>query len=258
MNITANIETIGVKEAAEFLQFNTCNRPLSRRVVEHLSNEMLQGRWKFNGETIVFDSEGVLRNGQHRLNAILKARWRAQFLVVRGINPNAFSTMDCGKTRNGQDALALLGHQNAKVKANALVWIDRYYNNLVQTKAAHAKASPSKVVELSEKYHDFTVTEKGRSLGVQTIYNVCRHIFSVLDSEIAEDFLEKVEIGENINSSSPEYLLRNRLIANKGSVSKLNNTYILAIFIKAWNSRRVGKPIKCLKFSEGEEFPTAI
>lgn len=76
MNITAKIEVIGVKEAADYLQYNTNNRPIRQSHVDHLADEMLSGRWKFNGESIIFDDQGVLRNGQHRLTAILKARWR--------------------------------------------------------------------------------------------------------------------------------------------------------------------------------------
>lgn len=261
MNITAKIEVIGVKEAADYLQYNTNNRPIRQSHVDHLADEMLSGRWKFNGESIVFDNQGVLRNGQHRLTAILKARWREAFLVVRGIDPSAFSTMDCGRSRSGQDALSLLGHQNARVKANVIVWVEKYYNNRINTTSkwgSEKRTSPSKVVELASKYNNLVVCEKGRSLGVQTIFNVCKYIFTALDYEMAEDFLQKVETGENLTADDQEYLLRNRLIANRTSRSKLNNNYILALFIKAWNNKRSGRVVKCLKVSEGEDFPTAI
>jgi hypothetical protein len=262
MDITANIEVIGVKEAADYLQFNINNRPIKQSHVEHLVDEMLSGRWKFNGESIVFDNQGVLRNGQHRLTAILKARWREAFLVVRGIDPSAFSTMDCGRARSGQDALSLLGHQNAKVKANVIVWLEQYYNNTLRAQSTQwgskTKTSPSKVVELSSKYKNLYICDNGRSLGVQTITNVCKYIFSTLDHEMASDFLQKVETGENLTANDQEYLLRNRLIANRTSRARLSNKYILALFIKAWNNKRGGRVVKCLKVQEGEEFPTAI
>lgn len=261
MNITADIEVIGVKEASDYLQYNTNNRPIRNSHVDHLADEMLSGRWKFNGESIVFDNQGVLRNGQHRLTAILKARWRESFLVVRGIDPSAFSTMDCGRARSGQDALSLLGHQNARVRVNVIIWVEKYYNNTLRTSKTWGdskRTSPSRVVELARKYDDIVICNRGKNLGVQTVFNVCKYIFGKLDYEMAEEFLLKVETGENLAADDQEYLLRNRLISNRTSKSKLNNNYILALFIKAWNNKRSGKVVKCLKFSEGEDFPAAI
>lgn len=46
---------------------------------------MKTGRWVLNGETICFDSNGVLRDGHHRLLAIIESGVTIEVLVVRGV-----------------------------------------------------------------------------------------------------------------------------------------------------------------------------
>ena len=63
------------KIAKELLKLNKGNyRPKHDGAVTKYSKDMLAGLWKKNGEAIVISGEdGILRNGQHRLNAIIKS-----------------------------------------------------------------------------------------------------------------------------------------------------------------------------------------
>jgi hypothetical protein len=261
---TAVFEYINPETAIEYLTKNTSNRPIQQHHIRHLCEEMINGRWKFNGDTIVFDWNGVLRQGQHRLSALIKIGFTSKFLVVRGVDPTAFSTMDCGKQRSGSDALALIGETNTKTKASVLVWIDKYYSNgLNGSSAGKIKISPTWVLELNDKYSDYVGKwHHQKHLGCSSIINAAGYIFSKISNSEAEDFISKVLSGENLISSDPEYLLRNRLLNNLSSKAKLSNRYIFALFIKAWNARRAGVGLKNLRFREEghnvEDFPRAI
>ena len=59
--------------ASKWLQKNSCNRPLSQNTVYRYADAILSGEWKLNGDTIRFDSNGTLIDGQHRLHACVKA-----------------------------------------------------------------------------------------------------------------------------------------------------------------------------------------
>jgi len=60
--------------AKEFLKLNVRNyRPVMRPVVDKYSKDIKQGLWQKNGEAIVISKDGILRNGQHRLNGIIKS-----------------------------------------------------------------------------------------------------------------------------------------------------------------------------------------
>jgi hypothetical protein len=263
--LTASFEDISPRQAELYLKKNTHNRPLQEHHVKFLASEMLNDRWKFNGDTIVFCNNDILRQGQHRLSAIIKTGCTQKFIVVRGIEPDAFSTMDCGKTRNGSDALALIGEKNTKAKSAILVWIDKYYNGSIfnlNRSGVNKKISPSYILELNAIYSDLELLNKdARNLGCMAIINASQYIFSKLSKSDCEHFFHKILTGENILNTDPEMLLRNRLIQNQISKAKLSNKYIFALFIKTWNARRSGIPLKSLRYKEegnSETFPTAI
>lgn len=73
---------------------------------------MKTGRWVLNGETICFDSNGVLRDGHHRLLAIIESGVTIEVLVVRGVDPAAWYTYDQGKSRSGGDIFQIAGVTN--------------------------------------------------------------------------------------------------------------------------------------------------
>lgn len=52
---------------------NMRNRPLTMSSVAALMQEMLKGRWRLNGETIILGTDGTLLNGQHTLCALVLA-----------------------------------------------------------------------------------------------------------------------------------------------------------------------------------------
>lgn len=56
---------------------------------------------------IAFDKNGILRDGQHRLTAIVDEGRDAKMVVTFGIAPEAFSVMDTGSRRTASDVLEI-------------------------------------------------------------------------------------------------------------------------------------------------------
>lgn len=83
------VEKIGPKKAKEYMKKNVNNprgtNSLSRSHVERLADDMKAGLWQNNGEAIVFDEDGFLKNGQHRLAAIIKSGVTIEVAVIRGV-----------------------------------------------------------------------------------------------------------------------------------------------------------------------------
>lgn len=80
------IEDISPKKAREYLKKNTNNyRKLHRSVVKAYAEEMAAGRWETNGVPIIFSKDGVLKDGQHRLMAIIMSGKTIKMAVARGI-----------------------------------------------------------------------------------------------------------------------------------------------------------------------------
>lgn len=72
--------------AQEMLEYNNCNRPLSRSTVAKYAGMMKQGEWYLSHQSIAFteDDQGqlVLVDGQHRLAAVIQSGEPVKFSVI--------------------------------------------------------------------------------------------------------------------------------------------------------------------------------
>lgn len=102
---------------------NSKNRPLDEAHVRKLAQDLLNGHWRFNGETIVIGDRGQVLSGQHRLLALILAvrLWKAdahyrevwpeepvlRSLVVYGVSEDkeVTRTLDNVKTRTLADVI---------------------------------------------------------------------------------------------------------------------------------------------------------
>ncbi len=104
---------------------NPTNRPFRRNLALDYANEMLRGKWAFNGEPIIIDRFGRIQSGQHRLAGVIFADqmrkadlekwgdygWKdgvyIECVVVAGISekPEIVDTIDIGQKRSLGDVL---------------------------------------------------------------------------------------------------------------------------------------------------------
>lgn len=107
------LETITPEMAREYLKHNTKNRKIRQQHCLNMVRDMQSGDWQMNGESIKFNCDGQLLDGQHRLTAITKAERPVQMLVVRGIDRDSVKTIDAGAKRTAGDALTFHGAKSA-------------------------------------------------------------------------------------------------------------------------------------------------
>jgi hypothetical protein len=132
--ITTTIETIDAETAKHYLRMmNDNNRNLDDGYVGELMAIQKQGKWKVNGDSIRFDTNNELRDGQHRLRMVERTGNPIQVVVVRGIEPDAFMTMDCGKRRTFADTLEIHRWKYARQLAATTNWVWKYLTiNLIK------------------------------------------------------------------------------------------------------------------------------
>ena len=126
--------TVQPKEDGETLTFdgaskpvkcvnNTTNRPFVSSWADTLAQEILRGRWRANGETIIIGKRGAVLSGQHRLIALIRAveLWNADrdkypfwkteptidTVLSTGVEEEdvVVNTIDTGKTRSLSDVI---------------------------------------------------------------------------------------------------------------------------------------------------------
>jgi len=261
----AEIKTIYPQQAQQLLKLNTRNRPLAKRHVNLLADEMRSGNWKLNGETITL-SDDTLLDGQHRLAACVLSNTPFQSFVVEGADRSCFDTIDVGKKRTNADTLHVKGEKNYVTLAASLRLIDAYYN---ETGLAEPKGQLSniRIQELLNKHPNVRKSVARFShpscKTLVPLSHVCayHYIFSLIHSALADEFMDKVVTGVNLDKDDPVGVLRNKLIVTRLNNSQTNPRVLRAYLIKTWNAVREGRTIKHMCWrterNPNEKFPRA-
>jgi len=95
--------------AKAMLKTSPGNRKLSQPTVLEYAEAMRRGQWHQNGNVLKFDTEGRLRDGHHRLNALVLADRTVTMDVAIGIEESALYSIDCGRVRRLSDFLRMFG-----------------------------------------------------------------------------------------------------------------------------------------------------
>jgi len=101
--------------ALAMLSLNISNRRVGRSWVQRLKGIIEDGRFKLTHQAGAFDTNGYLRDGQHRLLAVAETGIAIDMPFAFGVSPHAFPAMDVGVRRRGAQFLELEGVKNANL-----------------------------------------------------------------------------------------------------------------------------------------------
>lgn len=149
MNNNVNFKTCLVtpEMAAEMLRHaNPENRSISSKRVAEYANAMKSGRWQNNAECIQFREDGMLINGHHRLEAVIKANVPVEMSIATGL-PDDVTLFDKGRPRSSRDTLTLCG---INLPAKAISAVKQLYTEANEGK----KATDDILIEYCERYGD--------------------------------------------------------------------------------------------------------
>ncbi len=244
------LKTITPAVAQELLALNVKNRAVNRLHVDSLAKEMKNGRWKVNGDTICLNGSRLI-DGQHRLHAVVVSGITIQSFVVTDLPSDVFDTKDVGKRRSPGDTLSVAGHLHSHRLASQVALIDAYCTSRADKQVHYSNTEiEALVAKYPEAAESIQTKVSGKSLIPPSVLDACHYLFSRKDANQADEFVQKVVKGAGLDEGSPFYVLRERLVANSLSKSKLSRPYIMALCIKAWNAARAGKTMRYLRWRE--------
>lgn len=93
------VMTVTPDQASKWLEINDNPRPISKRHVDNFSNKLRQGTFVLTHQGIAFDTNNKLRDGQHRLTAIVVTGISAKMTVTFGIEDISVKSIDRGMRR---------------------------------------------------------------------------------------------------------------------------------------------------------------
>lgn len=253
--------------ATLYLSKNTNNRKKRDSIVSRYANEMLNGRWKNEtGELIKISKTGVLLDGQHRLYAIQKANIEIEMYVAFDLEDSIFDVIDVGAKRSNSDIFKIHGAlyssqipaminvgcklDNGTISTNRNFMTSQELLNIF-------KEDEQKYLSIAKR-SNYLYNKFAKVLPCAFIGGLIIH-FNKISTVDCENFFDELCSGQNVTNNSI-YLLRNKLIENRTSVKKMDNSYIFALIIKTWNFYRTNTQVNVLKYSKDIErnFPVAI
>jgi hypothetical protein len=246
--------------------FNDANRPVSPVNVNNLYKEMINGKWLDNGETITFNEDGDMTNGQHRFMALIKANISVSFTIVSGFGKDSFATIDNGRKRTSSDVLAHDGVSSAKNTAALCKFIFGFKQGRY---SAHRNVSARTLgnTSIGDYYNSLNDVElhssvlfganyskKSNGIITPTVLGGMLYLFNEVDREKSYDFLSRLCTGDNLVNGSPILALRNKLIK-----AKIDKTYhltgetLIKNIVYCWEKFINGETVKVIKLPENYE-----
>ena len=182
--------------AEKWLEKNDQNqRHVISAHVRRLAEDMKSGKWEQNGETIKFDTEGNLLDGQHRLLACIEAGVSFTSIVVTGIQNAARMTIDVGTQRTPKDVLRFGGHKEIGLPHVTTI-SPFYWGGRTGMKEAY-RLSPLKQAEIYKKNKpaiDFAAEiAKGERQQLRAV--IARAYENNVDPEMLKRFADIIQNG---------------------------------------------------------------
>ena len=243
-------ERVTVKMAKEFLDSRRENqRAISQRHLAELTDAILFGRWIPNGESIKFDVDGYMIDGQHRCAAGIKAGKTFISDIVYGLPKEAYYTIDQkGKRRSSSDVLRMNGETNTTTLAAALAYNIAYEKGFIikSGKCLWVSHDAQQICnELAcnpEMRASVQVGRKCYSVMSPGPLSFLHYRFAKKDAVLADSFFCQLETGENLTKTDPVLHIRKVLLEDKiQNKAKLPIGEKIAYIIKGWNISRNGK-----------------
>lgn len=241
------------KLAAAMLERNTRNRPKRDRDVDDWSGEQSAGRWLTTHQGIGFDRNGVLVDGQHRLEAIIDSGVEVRMPVAVGLDPAVFDVIDTGRKRSTQDALALLGEGRTTLMASIMRLGYLYDNDMtelgiryrVQTAALmdYVKGREELIRAAAEFAGKIRAAKTMVGSAAGTAHYLLHRDLPKRAHRMVDAFLEATLDGVGLTRDDACYVLR-RVCGNTNN--RRDAITHLALVLKAWSQYSQGRKVTTL------------
>lgn len=250
--------------AAKYLERNRLpNRHLKESHVAILAREMREHRWQCNGEALIFDVEGNILDGQHRLRAIVQSGVTIDSYIVHGMSPDVMPTLDRGSLRSIGDLLGMRGESNRTQLGAALTWLwfaqhgglQAYHTPLLRPTLGELEAVLAQHPTIRASCAPANLC---RALLIPGLGTALHYLFAQKDAAMAQTFFGTLASGENLRKTDGLYHLRERLTRNRVDKRKLPSVEIAALTIKAWNAFRTGTAVRAFRWRRDGEAPEAF
>lgn len=259
------IVTITPADAALLLMRNHNNRSKKLARIEDWSRQMREGKWRLTNQGIGVDRNGVLVDGQNRLEAVIRANVPVTFMFATGLDPEARDVVDTGVRRSFGDVLTMNGYRNVSNLAGAVAIRARYENGAergwgwADIRSRGIRHSHEELLDYMQAHPKLTELAPRSWIIRKALGHVGLAPIVAFESMAAETdpeslayFRDAVITGGMLEATDPRLLLRNHLMRRERAGDSI---WTLGMFIKAWNLWLAGESREVLSLKETEPVP---
>lgn len=270
-DISVSLVYITPEIAEHYLSYNTQNRKESVSSISFLTQQMNKGLFIENGESIVFDKNMKLTDGQHRLMAIINSGKSYHIPVVKGVNIKSMATYDTGKNRSAADVLSINGFKNANLLSTFIKLINKYEKNGSKASkplsySRDEQLTNQQILNYCKDNYDwlYRIILDVTNIYVKSEIKVisksyfCYMVYMIggkhPDQNVYE-FMKNI-YGLNRTQDTATSYLYSKLYKSKINKEPLGFYWVLGMTIKAWNYFIDGNPsVRFFRFSTEQELP---
>ncbi len=237
------------------------NRNPKKSKIPMFVRDMKAGEWDSEtGETIKFDEDGWLLDGQNRLHAVMLAGMPIKFDIVTGLKRKTMRVLDTGAARTASDALKISGSTSRTRAASIVRWVIMWDEGVFTSRGGGSigRANPTNS-EIVDRFNAETgmfdaATRRADDCSHKRLCNgssagVAHYLFSRIDTEYAQRFFDQFVSGANLPEKSAVLALRNRFTRIR--VDRITPAEQLALFVRSWNAWRKDKEMGSLIIVRG-------
>lgn len=234
--------------------YNNKNRKLSNRVAEQYAQDMIKNRWERSNDSITFDDNWELSNGQHRLKAITIANKPVRVTVAFRVNQS--TEMDRGKQRTVAENIGLSDKvKNENLRADKRV--TEVANVVLRSVSKQRIIRTDDVIELINKYErEFSAClDNNLFVGASGVgqAGISAGFFTALVSGVSLDTLTHIRrvlndgVAVDVLKDKPIIGMRDKLqsVRGGGQSQTLDRVKYTQYGIRAVEKGRTTKTCKC-------------
>jgi hypothetical protein len=255
MPVTIDREFITPETASAWLERNKMNRNESSTEVARYAGEMLGETWYDIGDTIKWDTNEILADGQHRLEAIVRTNKGQHLWVARGLDPKARIAIDDGRSRKFADDLQMnMVPSSTRIESlvrKIMMWssfqsiyasggVGRIPRTALSETWTREQKRIMSAMEISSEHHNAPCS---RPVGDFITYM----LLDAAPEKLVHKFLQVLTIGSQDDTDAPLVVLRDRLTREKYEAKAMgrstNTALAVWLMLRGWNAWVTGEKL---------------
>lgn len=252
-NIATEWVYLTPERAEAYLARNRNNRAMAQGTVTKYARAMRNGYWHAVSDTIKFDTNGNMLDGQHRCAACVESGTAIWVLVAHGLDPESRPAIDAGRPRAAADTLRWAGveHYYHQIPPIARIAMARE-TGVLRNSLSRAKADMTND-EVLAWYLDNPDVEDAAAIAGAAAKAIemrpgpvgyCTLLIRRIDPEATEEFLNSMPGNIDGGDRDARRVLMTYLRNARSQRRVLQEATQVYLLLKTWNLWRQGAQVK--------------